>query len=153
MVMRDGSKRQSGIAATELALVLPFLCFIFAITVDFSRVFYYTISLEYAARDGCYYGSNYPGLYDFSDSSQTQLQNITSAALGESSNITPAPTVTAYYDSSYTGTFTSTTASSTGYIRVTVTYTFNTIMNFPGVPSSTTINRSVTMAMAPVTPG
>lgn len=152
MVIR-GSKRQSGIAATELALVLPFLVFIFAITVDFSRVFYYTISLEYAARDGCYYASNYPGLYDYTDSSQTTLTNITNAALGESSNISPTPTVAAYYDSNYNGSFSSTTSSSTGFVKVTVTYTFHTIMNFPGVPSSTTINRSVTMAMAPVTPG
>jgi Flp pilus assembly protein TadG len=153
MVLRNDSKRQSGIAATELALVLPFLVFLFAITVDFSRIFYYTITLEYAARDGAYYASNYPGLYDFSDSTTTQLTNITNAALGEASNISPTPTVTATYDSNYNGTFTSTTASQTGYVQVQVTYTFNTIMNFPGVPSSTTINRSVRMAMAPVTPG
>jgi len=152
MVIR-GSKqrRQSGIAATELAMVLPFLCFIFAITVDFSRIFYYTISLQYAARDGCYYASNYPGLYDFDDSTD-QTTNITNAALGESSNISPLPTVATTYDSTYNGAYTSTTASSTGFVQVKVTYTFHTITNFPGVPSTTTINRSVRMAMAPVTP-
>ena len=154
MLIREGSKRSrpTAIAATELAVVLPFLCFVFAISVDYSRIFYYTITLEYAARDGAYYASNYPGLYDY-DVATSQATNITNAALGESTNISPTPTVTATYDSTYNGSFTSTTASSTGFVQVKVTYTFSTIMNFPGVPSTTVINRSVRMAMAPVTPG
>lgn len=146
------SPHTAGIAATELAVVLPFLCFIFAITVDYSRIFYYTITLEYAARDGAYFASNYPGLYSYNDPSMTHDQDITNAALGESTNISPTPTVTATYDTVYNGSYTSTTTDGTGYVQVKVTYTFNTIMNFPGVPTSTTINRSVRMAMAPITP-
>lgn len=155
MLTREGGKRstrQTGIAATELALVLPFLCFIFAITVDFSRIFYYTITLEYAARDGAYFASNYPGLYSYDAPGLTHDQDITNAALGESTNISPTPTVTTTYDSSYNGSYASTTSDGTGYVQVKVTYTFNTIMNFPGVPSSTTINRQIRMAMAPITP-
>lgn len=146
------AKRSRGIAATELAVVLPFLVFLFAITVDYARIFYYTITLEYAARDGAYYASNYPGLYDFSAGAD-QSTNIANAALGESSNISPTPTVTTTYDTNYNGTYTSTTTDGTGYVQVQVSYTFNTIMNFPGVPSSTTINRQVRMAMAPIVPG
>ena len=144
--------RACGIAATELAVVLPFLCFVFAIAVDYSRIFYYTITLEYAARDGAYFASNYPGLYSYTDASSTQAQDITNAALGESTNISPTPTVAATYDTTYNGSYTSTTTDGTGFVQVKVTYTFTTIMNFPGVPSSTVINRQVRMAMAPITP-
>lgn len=153
MILRNANnpRRRHAIAATELAVVLPFLVFVFAITVDFARIFYYTISLEYAARDGCYYGSNYPGLYSY-DTSTDQTTNITNAALGESSNISPTPSVTIGYDTNYNGSYSSSSSTGANYIQVQVTYTFKTIMNFPGVPSTTTVTRQSRMAMAPITP-
>lgn len=141
-----------GIAATELALVLPILVFLFAVAVDFSRIFFYTITLEYAARDGAYYASNNPGLYSYDDPSLTQAQDITNAALGESTNVRPTPLVTVTYDTTSDGSFTSTSSAGAKYVQVTVSYTFHTVMNFPGVPTSTPINRSVRMAMAPMIP-
>ena len=146
------SRQRRGIAATELVFLVPFLVFIFLMIVDFSRIFYYTISLEYAARDGAYYGSNYPGLYSYDDTSATQFTNIQNAALGESSNISPSPTVSVGYDTQYNGTYSSSTSTGANFIQVQVTYTFNTITSFPGIPTSTTITRSSRMAMAPITP-
>ena len=88
MVMRDNKKvRHSGIAATELAVYLLVLIFLFYNTVDFSDLLR-TISLQYAAHDGCYYASNI-GLYDYHVNDRTT--NIINAALGESNNITRRP--------------------------------------------------------------
>jgi Flp pilus assembly protein TadG len=36
---------RSGASAVELALLLPFLVFLFVITVDFGRIFYYSLTL------------------------------------------------------------------------------------------------------------
>jgi len=40
-----------GVAATELALLLPFLCFLFVITIDFARVFYFDLTVANCARN------------------------------------------------------------------------------------------------------
>src|SRR5690349_9373587 len=46
-----------GTAAVELAVLLPFLAFMFVIGLDFARVFYFSITLTNCARNGAYYGS------------------------------------------------------------------------------------------------
>jgi hypothetical protein len=149
MIRRLNDKRsRSAIAATELAVLLPFLLFIWVIAIDFARIFYYTVSLQYAARDGAYWGSysgNYPFIYDYS--------SVTDAALGESTNISPTPSVATTYDTMYNGSYTTTSSAGANYIQVKVTYTFNTITNYPGVPTNVVINKTVRMAMGPLTPG
>jgi TadE-like protein len=124
------------VAATELAVLLPFLAFIWVVAIDWARIFYYTVTLEYCARDGAYYASNYPGIYDY-----TSLQD---AAFGESTNINPQPTVTPTYYTDATG---------ASCVQIDVGYTFNTITNFPAVPSTTNITKTVKMRMAPLLPG
>jgi hypothetical protein len=46
---------REGIAATELAVLLPFLTFIFVIAINFSRVFYYFLTIENCALSGAEY--------------------------------------------------------------------------------------------------
>ena len=38
------------------------------------------------------------------------------------------------------------------HVKVTVTVNFSTITNYPGVPSSTTLNRTTDMRVCPATP-
>jgi hypothetical protein len=143
-VRGEGARR--AVAAMELAILLPFLLFMWVIAIDWARIFFYTVTLEYAARDGAYYASNYPGIYDYTSASD--------AAFGETSNISPTPTLNVTYDTTYNGSYAATTApSSGGYVQVQVIYNFNTVTNFPGVPNTTTITRQVRMAMAPIVPG
>jgi hypothetical protein len=151
MLLKDhvcGQRARRAIAATELACLLPFLLFMWVIAIDWARIFYYTVTLEYAARDGAYWGGysgNYPFIYDYS--------SINDAALGESTNISPTPTVTATYDTVVNGSYTSTSAAGANYIQVQVSYNFTTITNYPGVPTNVTVTRQVRMAMAPLVPG
>src|SRR5438093_314759 len=134
-----------GAAAAELAILLPFLATMFVIVLDFARVYYYGVTLEGCARNGAYFASDYPGLYDYS--------NATNAAKADAADLSPAPTVDIKYDSSATGSFSSGTPIATGYVKVTVNWDFSTVTNypFPGMPNTFTMSRSVIMKMAPIT--
>src|SRR5262245_12350435 len=57
--VRPAARRRAA-ATAELALLLPFLGFMFAVAVDYARIFYFGVTLENCARNGAYYASNYP---------------------------------------------------------------------------------------------
>jgi Flp pilus assembly protein TadG len=126
-----GSRR--GAAAVELAVLLPFLTFIFVAAVDFGRVFYYYITVTNCARNGAMYGS-----LDAAHSSN--MTGIRDAALTDYSNISPTPSVT-----SSTGQ----DGSGNPFVAVTVSYPFKTFSNFPGIPSSASVSRTVQMRILP----
>jgi Flp pilus assembly protein TadG len=130
------SRRRRGVAAVELAFVLPFLVLIFVVAVDWSRIFYYTVICTNCARNGALYASDIP------TQAQSPYANVTQAALADAANLSPPPTV-----SSVTG-----TDSSGSYVEVTVSYSFSTISRFPGVPNNPTITRTVRMAILPSIP-
>src|SRR5712671_2456593 len=76
-----------GVAAVELAILLPLLVFLLVIAIDWARVFFYTVTIENCARNGALWASD----------PYTQNQGYTTisqAALADASDIHPAPTVT-----------------------------------------------------------
>src|SRR5205809_577937 len=83
-------KRRAGAATVELALLLPFLCFLFVIAVDYARVFYFAVTVQNCARNGAYYASNYPNNnYVYNDIyGYTSLDD---AILRDAGNLSPAP--------------------------------------------------------------
>jgi Flp pilus assembly protein TadG len=124
------SRSRPGVAVVELAILLPLMAFLFVIAVDFGRIFYYSLTVTNCARNGAVYG--------FDPTAAALVSPYTSiqdAALSDAGNLSPTPTVT-----SQTG-----TDSSGNYIEVTVSYTFYTITQFPGVPNSVDITRTVRM--------
>src|SRR5262249_42769025 len=123
-----------GSAATELAMLLPFIAFMFVVEIDYSRIFYFSQILESCARNGAMYAC------DTSAQAQSPYTSTQNAALANATGLSPAPTV-----SSTTGT----DGSGNNYVRVTVTWTFRTLTSFPGVPSSVNLSRTVQMRMAP----
>lgn len=134
MIRRTRSRR--GIAATELALLLPFLACIFVFAVDWGRVFYYGIVVDNCARNGALYFSDpYAG-------AGSPYTSVTAAALADAGNVAPAPTVkTANGSDSYGS-----------YVDCTVSYTFQTITRLPWVPQATTLSRTVRAYVAPQSP-
>jgi Flp pilus assembly protein TadG len=119
--------RKRGVAATELALILPVLGFLCLLAIDYSRLFYTLATLSDCARAGAYY---------YATTSTATTTSIQQAALNDASNLTPTPTVV------------STTGTDSGgnvYVQVTVSTTFTTIANFPGITTSTVLSRKVTM--------
>jgi Flp pilus assembly protein TadG len=123
-------------AAVELAVLLPFLVFAFVIGIDFGRIFYHCLTLTNCARNGAVYGSQNP-------THAADTAGIQAAALVDASNLTPAPTVTST---------TATDADGHPCVQVTVTYTFQMITGYVGIPSSIPLSRTVQMRVAPVTP-
>ena len=54
------ASQRSGVAASELALVLPLFVVLFVFAADFGRVFYFQYIVVNAARCGAIYGSSNP---------------------------------------------------------------------------------------------
>jgi Flp pilus assembly protein TadG len=130
------SRDRRGAAAVELALLLPFLCFAFLASVDFCRVFYYSVAVSNCARNGALYGSadkihalNTSGIQA---AAQADARNLNSQQLSvissTDSNVNPTR------------------------VDVTVTYSFTPITNFPGIPAQTNLRRTVRMSVLPATP-
>jgi Flp pilus assembly protein TadG len=134
---RPGSRRRTGTAVVELALLLPLLVFLFLIAADFARIFYFSLTLTNCARAGALYASD-PAIM-----SESPFPSVQAAALADATNLSPAPTITQA---------TKVDAAGRPYVEVTAAHTFNTITAFPGIPNSIQLQRSVRMYVAAVTP-
>ncbi|HET6882987.1 MAG TPA: TadE/TadG family type IV pilus assembly protein [Pirellulales bacterium] len=121
------NRERRGAAAVELAVMAPLLAFLFAVSVDFARVFYVAQTIENCARNGAMYASDPKAP---ANNLYTSVQN---AALANAGSLQPTPTVT-----SSTGT----DSGGNPYVTVTVSYPFKTYLNILGV-SSYTLTRTV----------
>ena len=126
-----------GIAALELALLAPFLVFLFVVSIDYGRIFFASVTITNCARAGAIYAS------DPFAQRESPYTTIEQAALAEAPSYTPAPTVT-----SSSGT----DANGNPYTAVTVTGQFTTITRYPGVPATTTLARTVRVRKTPDAP-
>src|SRR5260370_21709411 len=81
-------RSRQAVAAVELALLLPFLVFIFIIAVDWGRVFYYSVTVNNCARNGALFAS------DPIAQAASPYTSVSQAALADAANISPAPNVT-----------------------------------------------------------
>jgi Flp pilus assembly protein TadG len=136
--------KRPAMAAVELAIFLPFLVFIFLIAVDFSRVFYDSLTITNCARNGAVFASRVNNSQSWQDG--TALTSIQQAALADGANLNPPLTnnnVTVAWGLD---------ADGNSCVTVTVSYTFQTIADFPGIPNSTNLVRKVQMRVAPQYP-
>jgi Flp pilus assembly protein TadG len=135
------SARQ-GLAVVELALLLPLLCALFVVAVDFARVFYFDLTLASAARNGAIYGSQDPTKANDTAGIQTNAgYDLTSLPTVVVSGVT-YPQVSSSTDSS----------TSPTTLTVTVTYPFNTITRYPVIPQQYMLSRTVQISVVPLTP-
>jgi Flp pilus assembly protein TadG len=134
MRRRDPARR--GVAAVELAVLLPVLTFLFVISIDWARIYYFSVTLTNVATRGALY------LTDPVRQKESQYTSVEQAALADATNLSPAPKVTVANGSDANG----------SYADVTATWTFATVTNFPGVPSPVTLTRKVRVRLAPAIP-
>ncbi len=162
--MGKNSGQRRGTATVELAVLLPFLAFFFVVAIDWARIFYLTTTIQNAARNSSYYCSEYPGvtntmIYGYADARDAAEDDL---------EYTMDPTQMQMYYGPYpsgtlitsgvlgTGIPSSTDSYGTSVKIITVTYPFAMVSNFPftvpGIPTSVTMSRTVTMATAPILP-
>ena len=148
--MRDRRHRgrphtpRRGAATAELALLLPVVAFLFVAVIDFARVFHYYVIVTSCARNGALYGC-------LDASHSTDTTGIQKAALGQYNGATSSPEVSSLSPTPSVSSTTGTDASRNAYVKVTVTYTFNTISGYPWISSTVTVGRTVQMRVAPGT--
>jgi len=127
------SDRRSGAAAVEFAFLLPLLMFLAVIAADWARLFYYTVTIEACARNGAIWQS------DADYRSKSPYATLQEAATAEAPQLNATATVTPTAVTDATG---------AAAWQVKVEVPFKTITNFPGVPSSQTLTRTVQMRTA-----
>jgi Flp pilus assembly protein TadG len=131
------SGRRKAAAVVELAVLLPLLVLLFVIAVDFSRVFFFSLTLVNCARAGAIYAS------DPVVAHESPFSTMEEAALADATNLQPPPMI-----SQTTGT----DAVGRTYVEVSAAYTFSTVTGFPGIPHDLQLVRSVRMYRAAVSP-
>jgi len=139
-IPRGKRPRRRGVAAVELAILLPILAFLCVLAVDYARIFYFSQTITACARNGALYAC------DAYVRAESPYRSVEEAALADAANLNDPrnpPTVT---------TANGTDASGKGYVEVTVRYSFKTVSRFPGVPNTTTLSRTVRMTVAPANP-
>ena len=134
--MSEKHRRQAGSAMIEMALAFPLLVLLLAGTADFGRVFYTYVTLANAARTGAQYGS--AGAPRTADT-----DGIRQAALNDAqdlSGVTITSAKTCQCSNGSTVDCASTSCSPLRYyVTVTATKTFQTVIPYPGIPSSTAV--------------
>ncbi|MGH8011621.1 MAG: TadE/TadG family type IV pilus assembly protein [Candidatus Binataceae bacterium] len=132
---------KNGQAAVELALLLPLLLMLLLAAADFGRLFYMSIELDSAARAGAQYGSR-------SVITAADINGMESAVRLDGSNIagikplasqctcvTPAPARITACPADYCRSDDDAT-----FVKVTASAVFNTLVRYPGIPSSVALN-------------
>ena len=134
--MRRRTRYQRGQSLVEFALLLPILLIIVLGVTDFGRLYFAYVSVTNAARNGAHYASA-------STEKAADLDGIRGAALADTENLlntSPTnPDVSAQ---------TGLDGQGKTYTSVTVNYTFETLLPWPGVPDSVDMQRTVRMRVA-----
>jgi hypothetical protein len=135
-------------ASVELAVTGPLLAFFFIIALDFSRVFYYKMTLIQCARNGALYGSNLRSYQEstwtspYSTANPPSDDNIKAVVVADGSSLSPALTtsqVTVTHDNGSDG---------NAAVQVTVNYTFTTITTIPFVGTQMSLQTKCSMRVA-----
>jgi Flp pilus assembly protein TadG len=153
--MHRPHSRRRGSASVELAILLPFLVALFLFAADFARVFYVTITIEncihnaalFACRSFDNQNQQWIGNNQYWQGPNGQLVTLPQACAElDGTNLNPI-----LADSNINVT-SGTDADGNTVKIVTVTYTFNTLVPYPGIPSPLTIVRKAQVRVAPPTP-
>jgi Flp pilus assembly protein TadG len=126
--------QRRGVAATEMAIVLPFLCFMLVVAVDYCRIFYFTQTVQNSAYSGALYAS---GTVQVS-STVAKTDAAKQAAVSEGTTLTPPlrlEDVAVSFDAQNA--------------TVTVQYEYQMLTPYFG-NSRVSLARSVTMGLAPI---
>ena len=162
------TRKQSGQALVELALMLPVLLILLLGVIEIGRYAYICILIGNAAQAGAFYGAQGNGFsndttgishaaqYDFagatSGSSSTNGQPVGNLTVTSSvaCGCDSAGTITSFSCNSATNPSAGSCASGNWVVVVSVTCSgnFNGLFSYPGIPSPLAISRTASMRVA-----
>jgi Flp pilus assembly protein TadG len=133
-----------GQSSVELAVAVPILMLLLLAGTDFARVFYMSSGVSSAARAGAQYGSqsvitaaDSAGMVAAAKTDGSNFSGLTATAsqctCATSSTVKACP-------SGYC-----TNAAQATFVQVTTTSVFQTLVSYPGIPSSTTLTGEAIM--------
>jgi Flp pilus assembly protein TadG len=146
------SRRRRGSVLVEFAVMFPLMVLMALGTADFARVFYAGIAVASAAHAGVQYGSvsagnagDWTGMQQaaIDDAANQGLTGVTAVAVNFCGCNGSSTAVSCNDQGTCPGA--GPKDAPNGYVRVTVSYTYNTLVNYPGIPSSMALVRSATM--------
>src|SRR5258708_3098749 len=141
--IKSSRKAQNGSAIVEFALVGTVMLLLFFGVADFSRLFYDSIEVVNAAAAGAHYGAFNSGALDSSNSADsTGIINAAKAEAPELNGLTVNPTTVCQDDTGATALCSASGAYK--YVSVNTAYTFQTLLQYPLIPSSVPISKTVT---------
>jgi len=135
------AKFRKGQSAVELAFVAPALVLLLVVAADFARVFFVSISVNNAARAGAQYGSQ-------SVITAADANGMTAAVKQDDSMVTATAGQCTCGTSSTIPACPSNYCTNNpqgNYVIVNTQATFNTIVKYPGLPSSFTLKGQAVM--------
>jgi Flp pilus assembly protein TadG len=144
---RKSVRRESGQSLLEFALLVPVVMLLLAGAIDFGRAAYLSILVNNAARAGAQYGAQ--NLATAWDSFGMQ-----GAAVADGQNIAGLTANAFYFCSCADGSSSScqpTDCSASHrlvYVQVNTTGQFQSLLQYPGIPSSFTFNGQAVMRVA-----
>jgi Flp pilus assembly protein TadG len=123
-------ERYRGQSLVELALITPVLLILILVTVDGARVFSAHIAISNAAREGANYASRNMEAAENTALIEEAVFEESGAIFGQFPVVDSEVLVDDFgYDA----------------VRVDVTYTFETLFNFPGLPNQIELQRTAQM--------
>ncbi len=131
----------------EVTLMLPVLALLLLVALDFARMFNMSMAVTDAARAGAQWGAQNPA-------SAANVLGMEQAACNSMVDIscTPGTNTTASSFCQCAGSSATISCTSPGvctnvqnFVTVTATATFNTVVPYPGLPSSVPLTASATM--------
>jgi len=137
-----------GVAAVEMAILLPVLTFLLVVTVDFARLFYHLTVINNCARNGALYARDPQNQVQSPYYNKNQTTGIQNAALADSKRSDGTsllnPALTASDVTSTSGT----DVNGNAYVEVTVAHDFHMIISYLGF-STVRLSRTVRMETVP----
>jgi Flp pilus assembly protein TadG len=135
----------------EFALTFPLLLLLCLGATDFGRLFFHAVTIANAAATGAFYGaqnnvnfSKYTMMANRVTEDAKNLSNVTASAANycecPGSPSTPIPCSQAT-NRLACGDY----GFPRAYVRTTATHTFETIVNYPGIPNQTLLDRNAFM--------
>ena len=129
------SDRRAGVAALELAILLPFIILLAGIAIDYCRIFYYTQTLQSSAQNAALVLAGHVKI----PATVSPEEGAYQAAEEEGAKLNPALKREQL-----------TLASTSNDATVTVKYEFRTFLGYLGIPEQVTITRAVKLPKAGV---